>query len=48
VKTLPNHTAEIDLTIDVKDTEHLSLLMGKISNYGDVISITRLLGRVTK
>ena len=48
VKTLPNHTAEIDVTIDVKDTEHLSYLMTKISNYGDVISILRLFGRSTK
>jgi GTP pyrophosphokinase len=48
VKTMPNHTAEIDVTIDVKDTEHLSYLMAKISNYSDVISILRLFGRNAK
>ncbi|AIE86859.1 RelA/SpoT family protein [Fimbriimonas ginsengisoli] len=48
VKTLQNHTAEIDLTIDVRDTEHLSQLMAKISNFGDIISILRMFGRVAK
>jgi GTP pyrophosphokinase len=48
VKTLPNHTAEIDLTIDVRDTDQLALLMAKISNFGDVISILRMFGRLTK
>jgi GTP diphosphokinase / guanosine-3',5'-bis(diphosphate) 3'-diphosphatase len=48
VKTMPNHTAEIDLTIDVKDTEHLALLMSKISNFKDIISILRLFGRLSK
>ena len=46
VKTLPNHTAEIDVTADVKDTEHLSQLMTKISNFSDVISILRMFGRI--
>jgi GTP pyrophosphokinase len=48
VKTLPNHTAEIDVTVDVRDTEHMSYLMAKISNFSDVISILRLFGRNTK
>ena len=48
VKTMPNHTAEIDVTADVKDTEHLSQLMTKISNFSDVISILRMFGRITK
>lgn len=48
VKTMPNHTAEIDITIDVRDTEHLAQLMTKISNFGDVISILRMFGRVGK
>jgi GTP pyrophosphokinase len=48
VKTLPNHTAEIDITIDVRDTEHLTQLMAKISNYSDVISILRMFGRMGK
>jgi len=48
VKTMPNHTAEIDLTIDVRDTEHLAQLMAKISNFGDIISILRMFGRIGK
>ena len=47
VKTLQNQTAEIDVTADVKDTEHLSLLMSKISNFSDVLSILRMFGRVS-
>ena len=48
VKTLPNHTAEIDVTVDVRDTEHLTYLIAKISNYSDVISVLRLFGRNAK
>lgn len=48
VKTLPNHTAEIEVTIDVQDTAHLSHVMTKISNFSDVISILRLYGRSAK
>ncbi len=48
VKTLPKGTAEIDVTADVRDTDHLSLLMSKISNFSDVISILRMFGRVAK
>ena len=48
VKTLPTHTAEIDVTVDVKDTDHLSHLMTKISNFSDVLSITRMFGRIMK
>ena len=47
VKTLSNHTAEIDVTADVKDTEHLSQVMTKISNFSDVISILRMFGRIS-
>lgn len=45
IKTLPNHTAEIDVTIEVPDTKTLQLVMTKISNFSDVISILRLFGR---
>lgn len=45
VRTLPNHTAEIDVTVDVTDSTHLQFLMTKISNFSDVISILRLFGR---
>lgn len=45
VRTLPNHTAEIEVTIDVKDTGHLAQVMTKISNFSDIISILRVFGR---
>jgi GTP diphosphokinase / guanosine-3',5'-bis(diphosphate) 3'-diphosphatase len=45
VKTLPNHTAEIEVTIDVRDTEHLQQVFTKIGNFSDVISILRMFGR---
>lgn len=48
VKTLPNHTAEITATVDVRDTDHLSYVMTKISNFSDVLSILRLFGRTVK
>jgi GTP pyrophosphokinase len=48
VKTLPNQTAEIDITIDVRDTEHLSQMMTKISHFSDVLSIMRMFGRLGK
>jgi len=45
IKTLPNHTAEIEVTIEVPDTKVLQQIMTKISNFSDVISILRLFGR---
>ena len=48
VKTLPNQTAEIEATIDVTDTVHLSHVMTKISQFSDVISILRMFGRSTR
>lgn len=48
VKTLPNHTAEIYITIDVTDSTQLRNLMTKIGNYSDVISILRVFGRSAK
>jgi len=45
VRTLPNHTAEIEVTIDVTDTHQLQAVMTKISNFTDVISILRMFGR---
>ncbi|MCB0825975.1 MAG: bifunctional (p)ppGpp synthetase/guanosine-3',5'-bis(diphosphate) 3'-pyrophosphohydrolase [Armatimonadetes bacterium] len=47
IKTLPNHTAEIDISIEVTSAEHLRNLMQKIANYSDVISVLRVFGRVT-
>lgn len=46
IRTLPNHTAEIEVSIDVRDTAHLQQVMSKISNFSDVISILRLFGRM--
>jgi guanosine-3',5'-bis(diphosphate) 3'-pyrophosphohydrolase len=45
IRTLPNQTAEINVTIDVADTVQLSQVMNKISNFSDVISILRMFGR---
>jgi GTP pyrophosphokinase len=45
IKTLPNQTAEIEVAIDVRDTQHLSAVMTDISNFQDVISILRMFGR---
>lgn len=45
IRTLPNHTAEIEVTIDVTDTQQLQQVMVKISNFTDVISILRMFGR---
>ncbi|MEQ1933563.1 MAG: TGS domain-containing protein, partial [Fimbriimonadaceae bacterium] len=48
IQTLQNHTAEILVTIDVRDTEHLQSVMNKIANYSDVINIARIFGRTAK
>jgi guanosine-3',5'-bis(diphosphate) 3'-pyrophosphohydrolase len=48
VKTMPNQTAEIEVSIDVTDTNHLALIMNKISNFSDVLSILRMFGRSAK
>ncbi|MFQ3586263.1 MAG: bifunctional (p)ppGpp synthetase/guanosine-3',5'-bis(diphosphate) 3'-pyrophosphohydrolase [Fimbriimonadaceae bacterium] len=45
IRTLPNHTAEIEMTIDVYDTAHLGQIMTKIGNFTDIISILRSFGR---
>ena len=45
IRTLANHTAEIEVQIDVSDTAHLAQVMNKISNFADVISILRMFGR---
>lgn len=44
VRTMSNHTAEIDLTVDVRDVPHLQAVMNKIGNLSDVISILRVMG----
>ncbi|MBX7131215.1 MAG: bifunctional (p)ppGpp synthetase/guanosine-3',5'-bis(diphosphate) 3'-pyrophosphohydrolase [Fimbriimonadaceae bacterium] len=45
IRTLPNQTAEIEVTIEVADVSQLNQLMTKISNFQDVISILRMFGR---
>jgi GTP diphosphokinase / guanosine-3',5'-bis(diphosphate) 3'-diphosphatase len=45
IKTMPNHTAEIEVQIDVTDTQQLAAVMNKISNFSDVISNHRMFGR---
>jgi len=45
IKTLPNNTAEIEVTIEVTSVQQLSQVMSKISNFSDVISILRMFGR---
>lgn len=45
IRTLPNHTAEIDVSIDVADTQQLAFVMNKISSFSDVISVLRMFGR---
>lgn len=45
IRTLPNQTAEIEVTIEVGDTVQLTQVMNKIGNFSDVISILRMFGR---
>jgi guanosine-3',5'-bis(diphosphate) 3'-pyrophosphohydrolase len=45
IRTQPNNTAEIDVTIEVSGVDHLSQVMNRISNFSDVISIVRMLGK---
>ena len=45
IRTLPNHTAEIEVTIDVADTTQLQHVITRIGNFTDVISILRMFGR---
>ena len=42
LRTLPNHTAEIDVVIEVKSIEDLNLIMTRISQLPDIISILRV------
>lgn len=45
IRTLPNQTAEIMVTLDVTDLGQLHSVMTKIGQYSDVISIRRMFGR---
>ena len=44
-RTLPNNTAQTEITIDVRDVEHFQQMTTKLGNLPDVISIVRLFGR---
>jgi GTP pyrophosphokinase len=44
IRTLPNQTALLEMTVDVFDVQHLQNVMGKISSMQDVISIQRTFG----
>jgi guanosine-3',5'-bis(diphosphate) 3'-pyrophosphohydrolase len=48
IRTLPNHTAEIEVEIEVKSTDHLQYVTARISNFSDIISINRAFGRSAK
>ncbi|HSI71889.1 MAG TPA: bifunctional (p)ppGpp synthetase/guanosine-3',5'-bis(diphosphate) 3'-pyrophosphohydrolase [Fimbriimonas sp.] len=48
IRTMPNHTAEIEVALEVTDTQHLQSVMNRISNFSDVISILRMFGRTAK
>ncbi len=48
IRTLPNHTAEIEVALEVTDTQHLQQVMTRISNFSDVISILRMFGKSAK
>ena len=47
IKTLPNNTAEINVTIAVKDIPNLQEVLTKVSQYADVISMLRSFGRTS-
>ncbi|MCW5935798.1 MAG: bifunctional (p)ppGpp synthetase/guanosine-3',5'-bis(diphosphate) 3'-pyrophosphohydrolase [Fimbriimonadaceae bacterium] len=44
IRTMPNHTAEIDATIEVTDIGHLQSVMNRIGMLSDVLSILRVFG----
>lgn len=48
IQTLPNNTAEINVTIAVRDVKNLQEVMTKVSHFSDVISILRSFGRTTQ
>ena len=46
-KTMANHTAETQVIVDLRDTDHLQQMTTRLGNIPDVISITRLFGKTT-
>jgi GTP pyrophosphokinase len=48
VVTIVQQTAEIDVTIDVRDAEHLEAIQVKLHNLSDVISVRRQFAKTGK
>jgi GTP pyrophosphokinase len=48
VRTRSNNTAELEITIDVTGTEHLTSMITRVSQCSDVISVLRAMGRTTE
>lgn len=48
IRTLPNHTAEIELTVQVPDVATLRRVLTSISGFSDVISIHRAFGKTVQ
>jgi guanosine-3',5'-bis(diphosphate) 3'-pyrophosphohydrolase len=47
IRTLPNNTAEINVTIAVRDLKNLQDVINKVNQFSDVISVLRVFGRTT-
>ena len=47
IKTLTNNTAEINVTIAVRDMKNLQDVVGKVGQFSDVISVLRVFGKTT-
>lgn len=45
IRTLPNHTAEITVTVEVTSAKKLDDLINKLNQFSDVISVSRQFGR---
>lgn len=45
VRSDKNQMAYIDLSIEVRDTDHLREIMAKIENFSDVVAIRRVMGK---
>jgi GTP pyrophosphokinase len=48
IRTLPNNTAEINISIAVRDIRNLQDVLNRVNQFSDVISILRVFGRTTQ
>ena len=48
IRTLPNNTAEINVTIAVRDIKNLQEVVNKVNQFSDVISVLRVFGRTAQ